>query len=244
VARTTDKPRLATLDPNALATEVVQLCVHHLGRYVVPLSPGGELRVHVAEPLATTLGGTVADLCRYAQAGELGDWESGAEAHDAVQSVREALYSQAGIPGTFGLGEYSSDADPATAHDLLIIAAIARSEMEAAQPLDPRDLAVLAGSTSANVRLRIRNRELRAKRHSRGDVEISAAECERYLAALVIGEDLARQLATARARTRYACGSGTRWLHVRGGTAVATIATVAGWERQRRAGEWIARRAG
>jgi hypothetical protein len=128
------RPRLSNLDPVDVAADVCSSLVAHIARLAFPLAPAwiaADLPGD-AQDLArsTDLGLTVQQLTVYAQSGSLGDWHDGVDAVDAVASVCSALYSQAGVPGTYDVGELSGDADPETPIGLVLVAVDARNALE------------------------------------------------------------------------------------------------------------------
>lgn len=157
MARTTDKPRLAGVDPVELAADVVELVLAHVARFAMPLSPAVALdfRTPTRAEMAngTDLGLTVRQLVVFAQRGALGDWQDAGCALDAMQTVCSALYSQAGVPGTFGVGEAEESRDAALETDpeeeigLVLIGAMARVHLAQGGSISPRELGVLAGIT-------------------------------------------------------------------------------------------------
>jgi len=159
--------RLADLDPREVANEVVGMLCDHLSRQALfALHPGHEFRLPAETAYGgTQLGFTAALLTLYAKTGRAGDWEDDAGcAVDGIQSVCEALYSQAGVPGTFDIGALS-DQHPGIPEEpigLVLVGAHARVKLSSpAEPgVTPRELAVLAGVTDHQIRHLARAGEL------------------------------------------------------------------------------------
>lgn len=156
MAPQTDSPRIKDLTPEAVAAEACQLILDHLGRQLFALGPaltGAELgRLDATQAASgTDLGLTVQDLVRFAQDGDTADWGDYLGATDALQSVCERLYSQAGVPGTFELGEIAGTADPETPIGVVLVAATARIAIEQGEDVTTRQLAVLGGVTSEHL---------------------------------------------------------------------------------------------
>lgn len=193
MARPTDKPRLATLDPAAVAREAAELVLHYLHRLTPRIALGAVVTVLEDRPRELTLAHveqgdlalTLRQLTLYAQRGDLGDWGDPAGALDALQSACEALYAQPGVPGTFGLGELGEtaagpDGEPDSALAVVLLAAHARWLLSQGEEVSPRELAALAG------------RSVRQVRHDAAEGYLRAAKGD--------------------GRPRYTPGSAKRWL--------------------------------
>lgn len=234
-------PRLADLNPVAVARNVVQTVSDHLARQVLRLSPCAKLDLQYPDGAEhCDLGVTVQDLVRWAQTGE-GNAE---EAWDAAQEVCGALYSQAGAPGTFGIGELGlGDAagDAATPIGVVLLATTARRCITRGEDVAPRWLAALAGLAKRRVNQLAGEGELKRRRSTgpRGRTAIPARDASRLLASRIVGDN-ARALDTLGAAVRYCSVDRKRWLVIDGSDlALAALATTNGWER---AGDtWIAR---
>lgn len=115
--------RLLAIDPHQLARSVGEALARHLARLTVPCAPG--LMVHVSgDAGASGLGMTAADLCRYAQTGDLADWGDAGGALDAAQSLVEGLYTSPADhlhDPAADLGEADDAPPPWTAHVLLAV---------------------------------------------------------------------------------------------------------------------------
>jgi hypothetical protein len=241
--------RLADLTPEGVADEVVGAVLGHLARYAVPLSPGVDLRVGPARG-DTGLGCTVADLTRYAQTGDTGDWGADEGARDAAQEVYEALYARPADRLTRAESVepevYADPDDPRTAVAVVLRAAEARIRVAEGAPVPRRWLAALAGAPASTLKTEVARGRLaaldgaRAGRPGRAERQVAAAEARRWLAARVVGAEDAATLGRLRARWRYECGGGSSWLRVWGEVGVATLATERGWRRERDA--WVASR--
>ncbi len=172
-------PRLADIDPDALGLEVAELVLAHLARYALPLSPGVTLHIE-GDGASSNIALTVADLTRYAQSGDTADWGDDSGALDAIQEVASILYSRAGEPGTFGLGDLEAEIDPKTGIGAVLIAAMARLALLGGKPVDARALAVLSGVAREHVYRLIRDGEIAARGEARS-TEIAGAEARRWL---------------------------------------------------------------
>jgi hypothetical protein len=183
MAPPTDKPRLRDLDPEVVATEACDLLVRQLGRVAFALAPAidqGALAGLDGPALArsTDIGIMVQQLTVYARDGAMGDWPDNGCAVDAVQSVCEVLYSQAGVVGTFGVGELADEADPETVLGLVVVAAMARAGLARGEALTARELAALASCSADHVRLVARQGGLRRGKNR----QYSAPVCRTWLA--------------------------------------------------------------
>lgn len=150
--RPTSKIRLGDLDPLEVAADVVTKVLQHVSRVGLGLAPSvafdhhGPSREEMAN--STDLGRTVQRLCLFAQRGELGDWPDASYGLDAARNVCETLFSQAGVPGPFGLGdaeEAAASTGPDDAIGLVLVGAIARGLLALHRSVTPRQLATLAG---------------------------------------------------------------------------------------------------
>ena len=176
MSRPASTPRLRDLQPDAVADEVVQLVVDHVTRLVLAVDLSATWQV---QPEACQLRWTTQLLVRYAQRGLAGtDWEDHGCATDALADVCAALYSQAGVPGTFGAGPLEEDADPETAIGVVLLAAHARVRMSRRERVPVRELAALAGVAPDHVRLLARQGELTVE-----DARVRPADARRWLAA-------------------------------------------------------------
>jgi len=183
MAPPTDKPRLRDLGPEAVAAEASSLLVRHLWRIAFALAPALDQGAFAgldgpALARSTDIGLTVQQLTAYARDGVLGDWPDEGCAVSAVQSVCEVLYSQAGVVGTFGVGELVDDADPETVLGLVVVAAMARAGLARSEALTARELAALASCSADHVRLVARQGGLRRGKGG----SYSATACRRWLA--------------------------------------------------------------
>lgn len=176
MAPPTTLPRLATLDPEALARELEEQLAAHLARLAVPLSPG---TVHVQRAAAgeSDLAATVRDLHAWAARGD-GDAE---EALEAAGDLAAVLYRPPVGGAPAAPAELVSDVAPTTAAGLLLVAAAARCRIADGGAVAPRELAALAGVDAAHVRLLVRQGEIEARKAGAREVEIPAAAARRWL---------------------------------------------------------------
>lgn len=190
--RTGTSPRLQAIDPDALARSVGAALSHHLARLAVPASPGLSLRVE-GDPDASGLALTAADLCRYAQSGELGDWGDASCALDAAQSLVEGLYqapahgleaapSAADAPA---LPAWTEWVDLATDAGLVVACALVRAwSATGASAIPATWLAAFLGVSDARVRQWIGEGGLSAETVGRGQHQrslIDAASARAWL---------------------------------------------------------------
>lgn len=177
-------PRLADLDPDALAAEVVEAVRQHIARLALGLQPAHTWDERSVEGGVSTLALTTADLTRFAQSGDTADWGAPSCARDALVEVCGALYSRAGEPGTFGVGEIEEvveGADPSPL-GLMLRAAWARVQIAEGSPVDTAQVAALAGLNPRAVRQLVDAGELRARLRD-GGLTVRADEAQRWLAA-------------------------------------------------------------
>src|ERR1043166_4081095 len=151
MAPPTNRPRLADLVPREVAAQVTGLVAEHVARLLFHLDP----TAHFADPgPGSSLGFSAQLLCEWAQTGTNGEGWTPGMAMDGIQAVCEALYSQAGYPGTFGTGDLRvAEIDPETPGGLMIAAAYARFRVVEGEPLSAAELAVLGGMSSRQVRV-------------------------------------------------------------------------------------------
>jgi len=191
MAPPTTKPRLADMDPESLARDVVRRALDHVQSIVTRIDPtwsarivtvmGGDGEMPVG-PDAHGLGiyATVVRLAHYARTGALGDWQDDACAQDAVLDVMSLLYSEAGS-GEIRGGEYdAADHDPETPIGLVIVAAMARMRLADRHTagVSARELGALAGITATQVRHLSRAGEIALE-----DGVVPRREARRFLAA-------------------------------------------------------------
>lgn len=177
-------PRLADLDPAAVAAEVVEAVRVHIGRLAFALAPAHEWIERTTTGSFSTLALTVEDLTRFAQTGATADWGDAEGARDALIEVCGALYSRAGEPGTFGVGEIEDvieDADP-SAVGLVLRATWARLSITSGESVSTAEVAALAGLNPRAVRQLVEAGELAARKRD-GDLTVTAAEARRWLGA-------------------------------------------------------------
>lgn len=187
----TDKPRLSQLDPRAVAEEVAGLVANHVAALLFTLDPGAQWTCPAGA--GSSLGFTTALLTDWAQRGTNGEeWTTGM-ALDGMQAVCEALYSQAGVPGTFGVGELDrpepdtdddpmADADPESTIGVVLLAANGRCSIAQGEPVTAAELGALADMTAVSVRALARAGELAIDLDTRPAV-VAAKDARRWLAA-------------------------------------------------------------
>jgi len=192
--------RLASLVPADVAREVCQQVLSHLTTLAFGLAPAyalieGHLPGRPGVPApgleSSTLYGQVEALVTYAQTGADSEAEDAAVAadyaQDRLQAVCSALYSRAGEPGVFGVGELGQairgrGLDSPLA--VVLVAAWARVELLADRPLGTGPLAALAGLSTDQVGVLVKRGEIRAGKRAAGKyLRIPAVECRRWLGA-------------------------------------------------------------
>lgn len=143
--------KLADLDPEALGADAAARVLHTLSRLAAPLSP---VRLDVAGAAAESgLAWTVADLCRWAQTGALGDWTDHHDAGDALLTVGEALWSRPIDATDAGHGwtvddlrsALAGDSEPDDALRYLLGCAVARWALCEGDVVTCAELAALGG---------------------------------------------------------------------------------------------------
>jgi hypothetical protein len=177
-------PRLADLAPATVAAEVVTAVREHIGRLSFCLQPAHTWHEQTTAGSFSTLALTVEDLTRFAQTGDTADWGGPEGARDAMQEVCAALYSRAGEPGTFGVGELEDvieDSDP-TSVGLVLRAAWARLMIAEGGPVSSAQVAALAGLNPRAVRQLVEAGELSARKRD-GEITVKADEARRWLGA-------------------------------------------------------------
>jgi hypothetical protein len=177
MARPTNAVRLRDLTPQSVGDDVYRLVQDHVTSLLLALDPSA---VWKTSPETSTLRWDTQLLVGYAQKGlPATDWPDHGCALDALQSVCAALYSQAGDPGTFGVGALETEADPDSAIGVVLLAAHARQRISpryAREPVPVRELAALAGVDPGHVRLLARQGELAVE-----DGHVRPAEARRWL---------------------------------------------------------------
>lgn len=128
--------------------------------------------------------GSLLDYARHGLKGESLDWPDDSCALDALQSVCALLYSQAGVPHTFGggpLDELDSD-DPREwgIAGLVVVAAHARYRVETGEAISLAELAALGSLTDRQVRTLASTGEIVAIGKPR---RVAAADARRWLQA-------------------------------------------------------------
>lgn len=182
MARPTTRPRLAHINPDAIAADVdarmdaalekaIQRATQDMSLEVIARVGGAPRPVHVASLRRTRrsdLAMTAADLTVYAQRGLCGtlDWEDHSCAEDAATELVARLWARpvdalAGASDHVGpLDEALAEADLDDPIDLVIVAAWARVELSKDNPVTARQLGALAGLDANVVRRFAREGEL------------------------------------------------------------------------------------
>jgi hypothetical protein len=184
-------PRLANLNPAAVAGEVVRLVVgpleHHGGKLRPTRRAGVEDPQNDLGALANTdLGLKVQDLTLYAQTGELGNWDDLTGPHDAVQDVCTALSPTVGDPGSFGLGDLAELDETANANTpigVVLVAAWARVSIADGNAVTIPGLAALTGVSRLQVEHLVTAGELEPLDPSSQPRRFKAEEARRFLEA-------------------------------------------------------------
>lgn len=169
MARPTTRPRLAQLDPAALAADVDSRLARYLGRLVTPLAPGFAVDVQRHGPSGVAL--SVDALTRYAQGGlPVWDWETHEEPRDALQELLAVLYGRPADAldrSDVGPLDESNDSEQLDGADLddplalVLVAAWARVLLAEESPLSARQLGALGGLDPRAVQRLARDGELR-----------------------------------------------------------------------------------
>ncbi len=179
--RTSDLPRLSQLDPATVADATVRLVQEHVLR-LVQFGLGDATAEVITSGASLRL--TTALLVRYAQTGEDREARSASKAaalqRDRIQAVCEALYSQAGVPGTFGGGDLdvaeSAKGEPTEPIGVALVGAWARAQLGAGQPLSTREVAVLASLSVRAIQQASLDGEIELH-----NGQVKAAEARRWL---------------------------------------------------------------
>ena len=183
--------RLSSLSPDAVGVDAATRVLRRLSRLAVPLSPGVALSLGAGDAASTGVALTVADLCRYAQTGDVGDWGSPAGAEDALLEVGEALWSRpidAGPCDGWTVDDLraalADDADPSDPVRLAVGCAVARWAVARGERITSGELAALASVSASYVR-GLPAATLATTRHPRGRTRVTyvaADEARRWLA--------------------------------------------------------------
>lgn len=175
MAPPTTKPRLAQIDPQAVARDVAQSVLDHIGHVQLQLL-GVEHISPQPEPEHTEIYRVVRTLAHYAVHGG----ELDASVHEYLISL-VPLYSA--VIGEERDVDGMLDADPETDLGCVIAGALARERLALRrEPLTTRDLAVLGGLAQDAVGLLIRRGELAGER-AEGGWRVSPKEARRWLRA-------------------------------------------------------------
>ena len=183
--------RLSTLSPEAVGLDAAERVLARLSRLAVPLSPGVTLALPHADPAASGLALTVADITRWAQSGDTADWGGPEGAEDALLEVGEALWSRPIDAGSDGWtvddlrAALADDSDPRDPVRLAVGCAVARWLIADGQPVTTGELAALASVSTGRVQ-QLAGTELTTTVERRGSASVAlvaAAEARRWLAA-------------------------------------------------------------
>lgn len=184
-------PLLRDLDPRAVAADVVRSVLDHVQRVTFSLAPAVEARLlaygadggarspQPEDLVGTDLGMTVTTLVQYAQCGlPAWDWTDSGMASDGALSVMSALYTCAGTPEVGGgILDREDDVEPDSAIGVVLLATIARIQIDQRADVALRALAVLSGLSLRQVQ------ELAAKGElaKSGRGVVTAEEATRWL---------------------------------------------------------------
>lgn len=138
MAPTTDKPSLSSIDPKALADELVEALTSHLASFAAPASPG---MVVMGEGAWGDFRLSVTDLCAWAQQGQ-GHPE---EIEDLILGVAGPMYARPADAATFEVDDLEDEADPATPLGVVLQAAWCRLQLHRGEAVAKGHLAALAG---------------------------------------------------------------------------------------------------
>ena len=167
MAPPTTAPRLAAIDPDALARATVAALRAHVEAIATPLQPAFRVTlapmprpddVPPADDLETHLGQTVRHLAHYACTGAPGDWQpTEGDVEDAIAEVLRSAVA------------------PSPALSLVVDAARGRATIARGEAVEARALAALAGLSATQVRALGRARDLP------GELPLTAAEARAWL---------------------------------------------------------------
>lgn len=197
----TDPKPLAALVAVAVADDALDLVLDRLARLHVPLGPGITLALdggavvdpetqavtrRPPEPRGTDLHATVAQLTRWAQTGDLGDWQDHEDAADALQTAASVLCAAPLRPWQVSdldaAVSLPRDAEPGPVA-LVLACALSRLRVCRGEPVTLAELARLASVADSRTRQLAAAGELRATSGSgpKGST-VAAAEARRWLA--------------------------------------------------------------
>jgi hypothetical protein len=167
------KPKLAALDPTAVADAVCQQVADHVSRLATQLWGGCTPQSGL---VVGTLHAEVQALVQWAQTGRAWDWEDSGDAWDAASQIVSALYGSAA--GNEDLGDLIGDADPETPIGIVLVATHCRVRIAQRESVTARQVAALAGLSARQVRQIVEDGELTME-----GGEIEAREAKRFLRA-------------------------------------------------------------
>lgn len=177
--------RLTEIDPSAFARELVErVRDHHVTRLIFDVDQSADVRLH---GLGGNLELAAHLLAHYARTGEPpGD----APVSEYLQTYCEALYMRPADSGTYDVPPLDQvRGEPAAAHEVVLVAAVARDMLEQGEPVSLLHLAVLSGASEAPVSYQHVRRlaaagEIRTSGEKGPAVRsVSAAEARRWLGA-------------------------------------------------------------
>lgn len=188
MAPPTDKPRLSNLDPDVVAEQAHELAMEHLRGIAyctgTELKTGGE----------SFLRADMADLVRYAQTGSLGEWRRDEQVLDALQTIHECLFSQAGAPYLLTAGPLAESEgaqlaalDEALAYansdaiGVVMLAAHGRFRVAVGGTVTARELGALADLSVRMIQQLVGTGELRALAGGARPFRFSAKTADRWL---------------------------------------------------------------
>jgi len=170
-------PRLGRIIPEQLGEQIICAMTDRISSYAISLSP---VEIHVGrleEMRASTLWHEILGLCAWAQRGE-GDPNY---THDLCLAMATACWRFAIQGDDREPRDVYEEADQATETGLLIVAGFAGEKIHCGYSTSPRELAALAGLTQHQVRLLVRDGEMKRDGEA-AEIEIPATEARRWLA--------------------------------------------------------------
>lgn len=176
--------KLSDLDPRTVGRAATDAVLARLSRLSLPLSPGVDLRWDTRGD--TDLGLTVAQLCAWAQRGDLGDWADHEDAADALLTATEVLYrTPLGDAWDAAAAEACADDGPADSDPVACVLAAAWSRLRVCRghAVTGAELARLASLSGQRLRQLVASGEIPATRGRGGtDTRVEAADARRWLA--------------------------------------------------------------
>lgn len=143
--------KLSACSPRAIGARATAAVLARLARLAMPLSPGVALHLGPAQG-DTDLGMTCAQLCAWAQRGELGDWTDHEDAADALLTATEVLYrAPLGDAWDAAVAEACAEDGPADSDPVALVLAAAWSRLRVC-----REPSALRGATTEKQRAKVR----------------------------------------------------------------------------------------